>query len=52
MDKGDNPKPLPLNSGKIVNFIRTFGRPVSFLYYLMLVLCCCILDKMYLMFFF
>ena len=43
IDTGDDPKYLPLDSGKIVDFIRTFGPLVSFLYYLMLVLC--ILEK-------
>ena len=33
--KGDNPKSLTLNSGKIVDFIQKFGPLVSFLYYLM-----------------
>ena len=38
IDKGDDPKSLALNSGKIVDFSQTFGTLMSFLLYLMLVL--------------
>ena len=43
---GDNPKSVTLKSDKIVEFIKTFGPPVCFFfYYLMLFLC--ILDNMF-----
>ena len=34
IDKGDNPKSLTLNSGKIVDFLQAFGPHISILYYI------------------
>ena len=50
IDKGDNPKSVTLNSGKIIDFLQAFTPHLSFSYYFMLVLG--ILNILYLNFVF